>query len=46
MCREVAIPELAAQIPGILRIQMWVCDLAMGRSLTYEKEVRHVSGVI
>ena len=32
MCREVADSELAAQIPGIQQVQMWVCDLVMSRS--------------
>ena len=32
MCRGAAVPELAAQIPGILLVQMWVCDLVMSRS--------------
>ena len=27
-----AVPELAARIPGIQLVQMWVCDLVMGRS--------------
>ena len=31
MCREVAVPELAARIPGIVPVQMWVCDLVMSR---------------
>ena len=33
MCREAAVLELAAQIPGILLAQMWVCDLVMSRSI-------------
>ena len=33
MCRGVAVPELAAQTPGILLAQMWVCDLVMSRSI-------------
>ena len=31
VCRWVADFELAAWIPGILRVQMWVCDLVMSR---------------
>ncbi len=33
MCREVAAAELAARIPGIEQVQMWVCDLVMSRFL-------------
>ena len=33
MCREAAAPELAARKPGIEQVQMWVCDLVMGRLL-------------
>jgi len=32
VCRGVAVPELAARIPGIPLAQMWVCDLVMSRS--------------
>ena len=31
MCREAAVPELAARKPGIVPVQMWVCDLVMSR---------------
>ena len=31
MCREDAVPELSAWIPGIALAQMWVCDLVMSR---------------
>ena len=33
MCRGVAVPELAAPVPGIQQVQMWVCDLVMSQSL-------------
>ena len=33
MCRRVAVSELAAQLPGILSVRMWVCDLVMSRSV-------------
>ena len=37
MCRGAAVPELAAWLPGIRLVQMWVCDLAMSRkTFTYE----------
>ncbi len=32
MCRRVAGPEPAAEIPGMVSVQMWVCDLVMSRS--------------
>ncbi len=31
MCRGAAVPELAARIPGVQLVQMWVCDLVMSR---------------
>ena len=46
MCREVAVSELAAQIPGVLLSQMWVCDLVMSRSLISRGGEWHVSGAI
>ena len=30
---KVAVLELTASLPGILRVQMWVCDLVMSQSL-------------
>ena len=42
MCREAAVPELAARIPGIALAQMWVCDLVMSRAFTYLLEVNLV----
>ena len=39
MCREAAVPELAARIPGIVRVQMWVCDLVMSRSFQFTGKV-------
>ena len=42
MCREVAVSELAAQIPGRQQVQMWVCDLVMGR---YILSIEFGSGV-
>ena len=35
MCREAAVPELAARIPGIKLVQMWVCDLVMSRFIIW-----------
>ena len=47
MCREAAVPELAAMIPGIPLAQMWVCDLVMSRTvLFYREEASYVPGVI
>ena len=39
MCRKVAVPELAAWIPGIVLAQMWVCDLVMSRN-NFSFEIR------
>ena len=36
MCRGAAVPELAARIPGIQLVQLWVCDLVMGRFVMLE----------
>ncbi len=36
MCREAAVPELAARFPDIKPAQMWVCDLVMSRSYIME----------
>ena len=46
MCREAAVPELAARIPGIALAQMWVCDLVMSRSLLIIGGELRVSGPI
>ena len=47
MCREVAVSELAARIPGVQLVQMWVCDLVMSRSIIYYRRAYvSVSGFI
>ena len=32
MCREAAVLELTAQVPGVQLVQMWVCDLVMSQT--------------
>ena len=32
MCREAAVLELTAQVPGVALVQMWVCDLVMSQT--------------
>lgn len=44
MCRRAAVLELAAEEPGILVVQVWVCDLVMNRSVVFGGH--YVSGII
>ena len=32
MCREAAVLELTAPVPGVQLVQMWVCDLVMSQT--------------
>ena len=32
MCREAAVLEFTAQVPGVQLVQMWVCDLVMSQT--------------
>jgi len=35
VCREVAVFELTAEVPGVWLVQMWVCDLVMSRFIIW-----------
>ena len=34
MCREAAVLESTAQVPGVQLVQMWVCDLVMSQTFS------------